>query len=138
MGMPVEHTVHFSLEDKAFIKTKANGIPGDLKGLFYRKGNNYNIYVLYGLREKDLIEVIAHEMAHAWQAENCRDDMPLEDQEGFSQWIGYKTLSGFGYEDFARLMTQGDTIYAKGLSKMLKMEQTGGKGAVLEFIKRKK
>jgi hypothetical protein len=137
MGMPVEHTVHFSLEDRTFIKTKAMGIPGDLKGLFYRKGDNYNIYVLYGLREKDLIEVIAHEMAHAWQAENCRDDMPLEDQEGFSQWIGYKALIAFGHEDFAGLMTQGDTIYAKGLSKMLRIEQSGGKGAVFEFIKRK-
>jgi recombinational DNA repair protein (RecF pathway) len=138
MGMPVEHSIHFSLEDRNFIKTKAKGIPGDLKGLFYRKGDNYNIYILFGLREKDLIEVIAHEMAHAWQAENCRDDMPLEDQEGFAQWIGYKALFFFGLDDFAKIMTQGDNVYATGLAKMLKIEQTGGKGAVFEYIKRGK
>jgi hypothetical protein len=135
MRMPVKHNIGFSLQDRNFLNQKASKIHGDLNGLFYRKGDNYDIYVLYGLREKDLLSVLAHELTHAWEAENCGDDGPLEDQEGFAQWVAYKTLINFAYSDYASLMTEGDNIYAKGLTKMLKIEQNGGAGGVFGYIK---
>lgn len=138
MGMPVMHRVNFSLEDQGFLKQKAKDIHGDINGLFYRKGGEFDIYILYGLREKDLISVIAHEYSHAWQSENCPKDMGLENQEGFAQWVAYKALRSSGHDDFAALMSDGDNIYAKGLNKMLKLESQRGAGAVFEFIKRAK
>ena len=137
MGMPVKHEITFSLENQVFMKEKSKGAQGDLNGLFYRKGDELNVYVVYGLRERDLLSVLAHEISHAWEAENCDDKLPLEEQEGFAQWVAYKTLIHFSHDDFARLMTTGDNIYSRGLNKMLKIEADGGAKAVFEFIKRK-
>ena len=138
MGMKIKHDIAYSLEDRNFLNNKATDIHGDLNGLFYRKGDKYNIYILYGLREKDLIAVIAHEIAHAWQAENCSDNIALEDQEGFAQWVAYKALSYFSLGDFAGLMTEGDTVYATGLNKMLNIEKNGGASGVFSYMMNKK
>jgi hypothetical protein len=135
MNMPVERDIDFSLQDKDFLKKKARGIHGDLNGLFYQRADNFYIYVLYGLRDKDYISVIAHEYCHAWQAENCPDDMPLEVQEGFAQWVAYKTLIHFGHQQFAELMKFGDNVYAQGLNKMLKIEKARGPQAVFKMIR---
>jgi hypothetical protein len=135
MGMTVNHQVSFSLKGQDFIKQKAKNIHGDINGLFYRKGDEFDIYVLYGLREKDLISVISHETAHAWEAENCSDDLALEDQEGFAQWVAYKALMFFGHDDFAKLTTEGNDMYAKGLTRMLRIESRGGQKAVFDAIK---
>ncbi len=69
----------------------------DINGLFYRKNDDFNVYVLYGLRKKDLIWVLAHEITHAWQAENCSDRLTTEEREGFAQWVAYHTALNFGY-----------------------------------------
>lgn len=135
MGLAVERDVAFSIEDRKFLEKKANGIHGDLNGLFYRKGDNYYIYVIYGLREKDIIGVLAHEWAHAWQAENSAEDIPLELQEGFAQWVAYKVLVHFGHEDFARLMTEGDNMYARGLRKIFEIERQSGTVAVYKYAR---
>jgi recombinational DNA repair protein (RecF pathway) len=135
MGMTINHQFGFSLEGQDFIKQKAKEIHGDINGLFYRRGDDFNIYVLYGLREKDLIRVIAHEISHAWQAENCPKDLTLEEQEGFAQWVAYKALKYFNYVDFAALLTQGNDAYARGLSMMLDIESKGGPKAVFDAVK---
>ena len=137
MNMAIMRPIDFSLRDKDFLQSKAKGIHGDLNGLFYRRGNDFHIYVLYGLREKDYVSVLAHEIGHAWQAENCSDDLPLEDLEGFAQWIAYKTLLNFGYRDFAELLKEGDSIYAKGLNNMLKIEKYRGAQAVFNHVREK-
>ena len=107
MGMPVNHDVTYSLENQIFMKQKSKGIQGDLNGLFYYKGDEYDIYIVYGLRERDLLSVLAHEMTHAWEAENCNDKLPLEEQEGFAQWVAYKALIHFSLDDFAPSDDQG-------------------------------
>jgi hypothetical protein len=135
MGITVSHDIKFSLQDRDFLTKKAKDIHGDLKGLFYRKGDDYHIYILYGLREKDLIGVIAHEMTHAWQAENSVKDIPLEDQEGFAQWVAYKALIFFGDDEYAKIMTDGDDVYAKGLTKILNIEKLYGSVAVYKFAR---
>jgi hypothetical protein len=136
--MPIRREIDFSLRGKEYLQSKAKGIHGDLNGLFYRKGNDYYIYALYGLREKDYVSVLAHETAHAWQAENCPDDLPLEDLEGFAQWIAYRTLINFGYQDFADLLKEGDSIYSTGLNKLLDMEARYGARAVFDHVRSKK
>ncbi|HBZ00457.1 MAG TPA: hypothetical protein DEO84_03950 [candidate division Zixibacteria bacterium] len=135
MGMTINHQFDFSLQGQDFIKRKAKDIHGDINGLFYRRGDDFSIYVLYGLREKDLIRVIAHEISHAWQAENCPKDMSLEDQEGFAQWVAYKALKYFNNDDFAALLTHGDDAYARGLSMMLDIESKGGPKAVFDAVR---
>jgi hypothetical protein len=135
MDMRITHSIAYSMQDVKFLKRKSKGIHGDLNGLFYRKGDDYHIYVLYGLRKKDLVGVLAHEMAHAWQSENCRTDIPLDDLEGFAQWVAYHALSNLGYREHARTLVQGNNIYAEGLRRMLEIEARGGSEAVFDYIK---
>ncbi len=137
MGIRIKHDIKYSLQDKDFLKTKSKDMHGDLNALFYRKGDDYNIYVLYGLRKKDLIGAIAHEITHAWQAENCENDLQLEDLEGFAQWAAYHTLLYFDYEQLAKNMRSGSSTYANGLRKMLEIEKHGGSNAVFVYIKSK-
>lgn len=135
LGIRIEHSIKYSLQDKDFLKMKAKNTHGDLNALFYRKGDDYNIYVLYGLRKKDLIGAIAHEITHAWQAENCGSNLRHEDQEGFAQWAAYHTLLYFDYEQFAMNLRSGTSDYASGLRKMLEIEKHAGSKAVFDYIK---
>jgi hypothetical protein len=137
MGMRITHEITYSLQDVKFLEERSKGIHGDLNGLFYRKGDDFNIYVLYGLRKKDLVGVLAHEMAHAWESENCRSDLPLEDLEGFAQWAAYHALSNLGYQEYARTLVHGDNIYAVGLRRMLEIEDKSGSKAVFDYIRSK-
>lgn len=137
MGMNIEHQVSYSMRGKDFLDEKSNGMHKDLNGLFYRRGDDFNIYVLYGLRMKDLIWVLSHEISHAWQAENTSGELDLVDLEGFAQWAAYHALKNFGYDRFAGTMTTGEGTYATGLKRMLSIEGKGGSRAVFDYIKSK-
>jgi hypothetical protein len=132
--MKLQHDIKYTLQGQNFIIDKSAGSSGDLNGLFYRHGNAYEIYVLYGLREKDLCQVIPHEIAHAWAAENCRDNLTLEESEGFAQWVAYYTLRHFGFKDFSNTLLKGDNEYARGLRMMLEIERKEGRRAVFQSL----
>ena len=134
LGMKIKHKVKYTLQGQDFIKKKSEGISGDINGLFYRLNDNFEIYILYGLRKKDLYQVIPHEIAHAWAAENCPRNMSLEDAEGFAQWVAYHALGNFGYSDFRETLLEGNTMYAAGLRKMLKIEKQKGIQGVFSYI----
>jgi hypothetical protein len=137
LGMTLKHSIEYSLKDKSFLDERSKEMKGDLNGLFYRKGDDYHIYVLYGLRKKDLIWVLAHEISHAWQAENTSGELSLLDLEGFAQWVAYNSLRHFGYDEYAGTMLSGDTNYSRGLRKMLDIETAGGTRAVFDYIRSK-
>ena len=134
LNMKVNHFVKYTLQGSDFIKEKSEGLSGDLNGLFYRHGDIYEIYVLYGLRKRDLYQVIAHETAHAWAAENLRDNLTLEEAEGFAQWISYYALQYFGYNAFSKTLTEGDNEYARGLRMMLEIEKRSGQKAIFDYL----
>lgn len=133
-GLTLQHKVKYSLQGQDFIKDKSNGALGDLNGLFYCRNDDYEIYVLYGLRTKDLYQVIPHETAHAWAMDNCREYLTQEESEGFAQWIAYYTLRHFGYKQFSESLIKGDNIYARGLRLMLDIERKGGRTAVFKSL----
>jgi hypothetical protein len=134
LGMNVRHKVRYTLQGIDFIRETSEGISGDLNGLFYRKGDDFEIYVLYGLRRRDLCQVIAHETAHAWAAENCRSNLTLTEAEGFAQWVAYHCLEYFGHGEYGETLTKGDNEYAAGLRMMLGLEKKGGKEAVFKRL----
>lgn len=132
--MEITHDIKYILQGQDFIVKKSEGLSGDLNGLFYRHGDIYEIYVLYGLRKKDLYQVISHEIAHAWATDNCRDNLNLKEAEGFAQWVAYYTLKHFGFNDFSQTLLKGDNEYAHGLHMMLMIESKGGKKAVFSHL----
>jgi hypothetical protein len=137
LNIKVDHKINFSIQDKKFLERKSRGLSQDINGLFYRKGHDYDIYVLYGLRKKDLVWVLAHEITHAWQSENCSERLSTEEREGFAQWVAYHTAISFGYRQYAENMRGGESIYSSGLNRMIELEKIGGSKAVIEFITNK-
>jgi hypothetical protein len=135
MGMRINHKINFSLQDSNFLKKISKGPDKDLNGMFHRQGDEYKIYVLYGLRKHDLIGVLVHEITHAWQSENCSDDMNLMDREGFAQWTAYHALIYNGHRKVAESLLLGDSDYSNGLKKMLSIEKRGGREAVFKYIR---
>jgi hypothetical protein len=137
LKMSVEHKIAYSIQDKPFLERKSEGLSKDINGLFYRSGHDFDIYVLYGLRKKDLIWVLAHEITHAWQAENCTDRLSIEDREGFAQWVAFRAALNSGYSQYAENMRSGESIYSSGLNRMIELEQHQGINAVFDYIKNK-
>jgi len=134
LNMTLNHKIRYTLQGQDFIKKESEGISGDLNGLFYRHNNDFEIYVLYGLRQKDLFQVISHEIGHAWASENCRADLTLEEAEGFAQWVAYYTLRHFNYTALGQTLMDSDTVYGVGLKLMLKIEKEGGREAVFKHL----
>ena len=105
---------------------------------YYEKINNRltlsEIYVLNGLTPTRALDVLSHEYAHAWQAENCPDNQNLKDREGFAEWVAYKILKAGGHETEASIKLQtDDPIYGKGLKEMLELEKEKRAKGVLEY-----
>ncbi len=99
-------------------------------GLFVRRGRKRAVYIEFGLPQILMIQVLAHELAHAWQGENCpllRD--PLV-REGFAEWAAYRVLTALGAVKKAALMQQRGDLYGQGLQAMLELENVGGPEAV--------
>ena len=136
LGITVKHKIKYSLQGQDFIREKSEGVSGDINGLFYRENDTFEIFVLYGLRKKELYQVIPHEIAHAWTSENSKRELTLEEAEGFAQWVAYHALGNFGFRDYRETLLEGNSVYAKGLQKMLNIEKRRGKKGVFEHITR--
>jgi hypothetical protein len=99
-------------------------------GLFVRRGRKRAIYVEFGLPQILMTQVLAHELAHAWQGENCpllRD--PLF-REGFAEWVAYRVLLALGAVKKVALMEGRSDLYGQGLQAVLGLERAGGTKAV--------
>ena len=105
-------------------------------GLFMSEGRHKAIFVEYGLPQVVLMEVMAHEFAHAWQSEQCPADVPQEVQEGFAEWVAYKLLEGWGCWKRIDRMLRREDLYGRGLRMVLQWEQTEGQAGVIRRMKR--
>ncbi|MGQ9467455.1 MAG: zinc-binding protein [Anaerolineae bacterium] len=109
---------------------------GRVTGLFLRRGSRRVLAILSGLPRVLFMQTVAHEWAHAWSGENC----PLLDdplmQEGFAEWVAYKTLRAMAEEKAAGRMLQRDGIYGEGLRRVRQLEERYGLAGVLEFCVR--
>ncbi|MFB0535447.1 MAG: zinc-binding protein [Anaerolineae bacterium] len=107
-------------------------------GLFRREGRKRVMCVERGLPQILMIQVMAHEYAHAWQGENCpllRD--PLT-REGFAEWVAYKVLQAMGATKKMAVMERRGDLYGQGLRKMRGIEEQEGVEAVLQACRRVK
>jgi len=143
LGLGLNVGTSFTLVDPQHLRRLAaeaqpplRGDPGKVIGLFARQGRKRMVYVLSGLPQITLIQVSAHEWAHAWQGENCpllRDTLV---REGFAEWVAYKTLQTLGAVKKMALMRQQRGLYGEGLRKMLDLEQRNSASGVLDFCRR--
>lgn len=96
----------------------------------------HRIFILNGLPYKEALEVMSHELAHAWQMENNPDMKVPFWVEGFAEWVAYKVMINKGYSNNAALL-QGnpDSVYGGGLRYLINFEAYYGKDATIEYIK---
>jgi len=143
LGLQLRIGTEFTLTDARHLERlvqEAGLLPhnGESKvvGLFTRKGPVRVMYVLSGLPRTLFIQTIAHEWAHAWQGENCP---LLEDpllREGFAEWVAYKTLQAAGAVKKLQFMEQQDSMYGRGLRKMLQLERERGSSKIFELCRK--
>src|SRR6266545_118387 len=103
-------------------------------GLYQRQGRLRAIYLLYGLPKLLFRTVVAHEYAHAWQAESCP---LLEDdslREGFAEWVAYRHLLYLGCTRAAQRMLASSHPYRPLLEQVLALEERVGPAGVLQHI----
>lgn len=134
LGMTVKHRVEYVLVGKDGLKRENEHGSEDQSGLFVRRNDDFKVLILYGLRKGEIYQVLPHEIAHAWQAENCSLDMDGIDVEGFAEWVSYKFLDQVKYTHKQEGMLKREDVYGRGLRKMLDIEKKGGQQAVFDYI----
>lgn len=105
-------------------------------GRFIRVGDDFTIKILAGLSRELCIETIAHELAHAWQAENCPHLAGDELIEGFAQWIAGKVLTGFNLDRLIERLDYRDDVYGRGYRRLISMEKKYGFSGVFRELVR--
>jgi hypothetical protein len=140
LGLSLNVPTGFALVDRNQLRQLVQEMPGrdgldpdKTLGFFVRRGRQRAMYVEYGLPQILLIQVIAHEFAHAWQGENCpllRD--PLI-REGVAEWLAYKVLQALGATKKMEVMEKRSDLYGEGLRHILAIEQAHGVSGVLEY-----
>ena len=98
-------------------------------------GRKRVIYMQEFLPRILLIQIAAHEFAHAWQGESApllRD--PLL-REGFAEWVAYHALTRLDAPKKAAQMLQRRDDYGEGLRRLLDVERRQGIAGVLQFCR---
>ena len=123
-----------TLVDKSSLHNLDSDSRGRCFGLFMRQGTQKAIFIEYGLPKIVLLEVMAHELAHAWQSENCEHAPAPEVQEGFAEWAAYRLLYSWGCTRRSDRMLRRDDLYGRGLKLVLGWETQGGTAEVFRKV----
>lgn len=104
-------------------------------GLFTRMGRKRVIYLQEFLPRIMLIQIVAHEFAHAWQGENCplMSDPVL--REGFAEWVAYHALLQLDAQKKVAQMLQRRDLYGDGLRQFIEIEKREGVAGALQLCR---
>jgi Zinc-finger of RNA-polymerase I-specific TFIIB, Rrn7 len=105
-------------------------------GLYARRGMRRGIYIQTGLPRLLFLQVAAHEYAHAWQGENIPTLRDGLEHEGFAEWVAYKVLGFYGYQQGQERMLRRQDLYGQGLRWALDEEAAQGYLGVIEACRR--
>ncbi|HMB71517.1 MAG TPA: hypothetical protein VKU85_19565 [bacterium] len=107
----------------------------DLCGLFVRDEEGaMTIHLLSNLTESRATAVLAHELAHAWQAESCPDNQGLRMREGFAEWVAWKILASIPGGDAERRAIEARTDeYGLGFRFFADLEARDGAEGALRY-----
>lgn len=100
-------------------------------GFFVRSHESSTIYVERALPRPLLLGTLAHELGHAWQAEQAphlRDPLLCE---GFAEWAAYRVLIATGLGAMAERAQRRDDLYGRGLRHYAAIERRAGLAGVL-------
>jgi hypothetical protein len=99
-------------------------------GFFTQQGTRRTIYIERGLPRASLIGTLAHEYAHAWQADHTPREQDMLLHEGFAEWVSYRMLVALGHTREAARATRREDLYGEGLRYFITLEQQSGRQSV--------
>lgn len=105
-----------------------------LLGFYVRAQGKPVIYVEAGLTRGLLLGTLAHELGHAWQAEQLGSVAATLDplfSEGFAEWVAYTVLRARGFPALATRARERQDDYGRGLNRFLEYERVRGRQATL-------
>jgi hypothetical protein len=106
-----------------------------LLGFYVRSQGKPVIYVEGGLTRGLLLGTLAHELGHAWQAEQFGQGAGALDpliSEGFAEWMAYSALLARGFRTLAARARERHDVYGQGLNRFLEIEATRGRPVALQ------
>jgi hypothetical protein len=113
IGLSLRIGVRFVVTDRPGVRAQLEKIKPDqlhdvdkVLGVYVRDGKRRTIYIENGLPRILFVQVVAHEWAHAWQAENCPLVRHVLIVEGFAEWAAYKVLQAMGASKKMALMIE--------------------------------
>lgn len=104
-------------------------------GLFVVKNGDFHIYILGGLPRGLFYETAAHELAHAWQAENSARNQTQLIREGFAQWVASKILIHYKFPNTLAALNRRDDVYGRGYRHFLNLETRHGRDKLFEIAR---
>jgi hypothetical protein len=114
----------------------AHSVPlQELGGVFTRdSGGSTSIDLVAPLTESRARAILAHEIAHAWQAENCPENQGTKIREGFAEWVSWKVIAGIPECDreCAKILARMDE-YGQGFRIFRGIEERLGVAAAIRY-----
>ncbi len=99
-------------------------------GYFEQQGYTRSIYVERALPRATLIGTLAHEYAHAWQADYAPSKQHPQRREGFAEWLSWSVLVALGHTREAARATRREDEYGQGLRHFIALEKRAGRQEV--------
>lgn len=99
-------------------------------GFFEQQGPERTIYIERALPRITLIGTLAHEYAHAWQADYAPTGQDLFRREGFAEWLSWSLLVALNHTREAARATRREDDYGRGLRHFIALEKRSGRQAV--------
>jgi hypothetical protein len=108
-----------------------------LGGIFTREPDGATrIQLVSPLTEPRARAVLAHELAHAWQAEHCPEQQGIRIREGFAEWVAWSALEGIDPCSAERSKIEGRSDeYGRGFRIFRAMEEREGRAAAIRYAR---
>lgn len=108
-----------------------------LGGLFTREPGGHTVIQLVSPVTKPRAQaVLAHELAHAWQAQHCPDNQGKRLREGFAEWVAWHALGGIEecVKERRKIELRTDE-YGLGFQLFRGLEERNGWDGVLHYAR---
>ena len=130
LGLVLEREPPLVVESEAELRSRP-GITGHhdaVTGIFVRdRLGRGSIHILTELTASRAAAVLAHEFAHAWQAERCPEEQSLRLREGFAEWVAWRVLEGWdGGESEREIIAARTDEYGLGFRWFRDLEASRG------------
>lgn len=94
------------------------------------------IWAKAGQAEHLSVLILVHELAHAWQFENCPASLSDVLTEGFARWLEYHCALNLNYPEYAHAIANYSCpVYGEGLRACLAWEEAVGTETFLQQVR---